>query len=479
MGTILAPLLERPAFRSDLLYFIRLAGNYAAHIFIDMRERAASKQRKALAEWLSASPSPVADAKLREALIRKDRWFDALKQDFPRMLEEMPLPLRDRLSRALQHDHALPLDLRSFIRLLDDLRGYRHWLEHYEERRGRGQPVSDERLLRILGLMLLPFLGNHLIGRMRHHGRKAGMPGMNRRIEQAKAILDAALADRREASKFIAGLKKRTDHDSIRAQLAKRRGRTPSEQEVHKIAKSRAKERRDLENRKAALVERYARYWGEQSWPRYNYQNFLIRFAFIGRGRIAALEEMLAGAEQETPDFIHGIEPLFMLAMDVALIFHAWLAELEAEGVPVRVRKKAGPVAPALRNAIAHGGWFWEVENPERPGERLALAEILRALLALPERFGLAQPAEWRNDLLTRLEGALRPAKWPRVYRLTGPDDDPNRLPPPYVVKRWTAERRERFADRAVWRIERRAALRRIASGWMREIAGVRREEGN
>lgn len=467
-GEIFGNPLQRPAFRSDLLYFIRLAGNYACSIFRDTRERAQSKHRKQFAEWLAANVADK-DDKLWRALVHNERWFDTLKADFPRMIEDMPDAMRNRLDRVVQQDHALPLDLRNFTACLDDLREARGWLEHYDERRAKGDAgrITDERLLRILGLMLLPFMGNHLLGRMRHHARRSGFRRVTEPVNRAKAILESALADRREASRHINGLKRKNDHETIRRHIMQNYGNAPGDQAVHRIAKEEAKKRRDLESRKAALIELHRRYFPDNLWPRYNYENFLIRFAFIGRGRIGEMEALLGG---ERHDFIQAIEPLFMLSMDVALVLHGWLAELEAAGVPVRTRKKVGAVVPALRNALAHGGWFWKVDDPDTPGTSVPFGRILDEMLALPAQFGITEPKRWRNDLLARIEAELRPCGWHRVYRLPQADEDPNRMPAPHVIRRWTVDQRTRFADRTLWRIEKRPALRRLAAGWIRDI---------
>lgn len=481
-GNLFDALLARPGFRADLLHFIRLAGNYAAHIFADVRNRAPFKHRRAFDDWLAAHG--MKDKQLAQALTRHDAWFDALKADFTLVLEEMPQYMRDRLARALGEDHVIPWDLRTFIRALDDLREYRGWLEHPEERQQRGEKrprISDDRLLGILGTMLVPFLSAHLVGRIRHHGLRAGLPRRQAHAiaESAKAKLNFAIASRREASRFMNGLKRRTAHEDIAAELERKRGKPPSEREVHKIAKARRKERKDLESRKAALLALYRHYFTTTTWPRYNLENFLIRFGFIGRARIAELERKL-GLKGKAGDFVHAIEPAFMLATDMALVLHDWITELEACGVPVRNRKemrKLNPAAealPAIRNAIAHGGWIWAVEHPQGSGQLLSPRAVLETLLAALEHPRVSEKALWRNTLFTRLEGALRPCAWHYIQAKAQKGDDPNAKPACYVVKRWTKHKRDRFADRDRWHVERRLALRRLAAQWMREIAWVR-----
>lgn len=508
------PLLARPGFRADLLYFIRLAGNYAASIVIDCRAGAAKKHKAEFSHWLgldvgqqrksaplAASPAAL-EARLfaqflqrnrklvsavdNKALIKKDiwralafghPWFDVFKTDFPTLMSEMPINMRERLSQSLQRDHLLPWNTKDFLAAIEDLTDYRGWLEHAQERIDRGEmrpPVGDARLLEILGLMLLPFLGNHLVGRIRHHGRRGGVRSHKAIADSAQHGLAVALASRRDTSKFMNGLKRRTDHESIRERITRKYGNVPNDEAVHRIAKEEAKKRRDLESQKAAMLAMYRRYFSEHTWPRYNYENFLIRFAFIGRRRIRALEEKLGMESQDRPDFMNVIEPAFMLAMDMALIIHVWLTELEEAGVPIRNKKQVGPVIPALRNAITHGDWLWEIADSARGRQALSFLELLTALLALPEQGRLNDGAQWRNNLLTRLEGALRPCGWAYVYAMSGAGDDPNQMPARHVIKRWSAAHRNKFADKARWRKEKRTPLRRLAAAWMRDIAAAR-----
>lgn len=469
-GDIFGPLLERPAFRADLLYFIRLAGNYAASIFIDVRNRAPMHHRHALDVFITGHAGN--DTQLLAALTNRHAWFDALKADFTILLGEMPQYMKDRLERALTEDHLLPWDRRNFIKALDDLREYRHFLEHPEKRIN----VTDERLLETLGRMLLPFLGNHLAGRVHHHGRRSGMRNARAAAEQTRTILADALAARRETSKFMNGLKRRVSHDEIAAELTRKRGSPPHDAAVHKIAKARKKERADLECRKAAMLTLHRSYFNETSWPRYNHENFLMRFAFIGKRRILDLENKLQ-FPADRHDFIHAIEPFFILSMDMALIIHCWLTELEGAGVPIRNRKELAKVTPAaawlpdIRNAIAHGGWIWAVEPKDRSSQPLSFAELVASLLAALHHPKVARDgAKWRNDLLTRMEGALRPCGWHHIYAKAQPDDDPNQMRAHHVIKRWTAKTRARYADRYKWHVEKRPYLRRVAATWMRDL---------
>lgn len=414
--------------------------------------------------------------------MKRAGWFDALKQEFPVILEAMPRRMQNRFLQALTQDHMIPADRRAFVSMLDDLREYRHWLEHYSERVAHGmpQPVSDIRLLDILGLMLLPHMGNQLLGRIHHHGRKSGLRGYTRVKETAKIRLDAALAKRRETSRYMNGLKRKSDHASVKERLTRKYGNPPGDVAVHRIAKEDAKKRRDLEHRKASLIALHNRYFSAQTWPRYNLENFLLRYAFIGKRRIGEIEKLLSSLNSQaaiaTPsfDFVQDIEPAFLLSMDIGLIIHTWLSELEEAGINIRAKKVVGPIIPALRNEIAHGGWIWRVVDPQNRNDHLRFGVLIKALTDLSLRPELSGGGELSNQLLTRIGATLRPCADHLVYAVLQPRDDPNRHPPPYRIRRWTPANRAKYADNSLWRIERRPALRRLAALWMREIHAVR-----
>ncbi len=470
-GAMIGDLLPSHAFRSDLLYFIRLAGNYAASIFISCRSKAPSNKRKELALFLENYS--FTDHHLREALIQKKGWFDALKSDFPKFLEDMPVYLRDRLSRCLQYDHALPMSHRAFSETLDSLIQYRHYLEHYDERvrTGRLPVVSDARLLNSLGLMLLPHLHNHLLGRIQSHSRK-------RRIKlplaSIRETLQDAVSQRREASRFINGLKLKVHHEDLRHSILAKYGNEPSDAAVHRIAKENRKKRQDLEHSKSAMLDFYRAYFPEEQWPRYNFQNFLIRYAFIGAARIKEIEAFLFQPNYEGHrDFMEVIEPFFNVSMDIILVFHVWLAELEADGVPVRKKKDVGAISVALRNSISHGGWFWNMRESETDPV-LSLNDLLAALLRLPHQYQLSNAQQRCNDLLTKLESILRNIPRAKVYRKLGQNDDPNQRPAPISIRRWTHERRNQYSNTSLWQINKRPALRSVIARWLREIDDAR-----
>ncbi|MEQ1724827.1 MAG: hypothetical protein ABL882_02750 [Sphingopyxis sp.] len=458
-AALFADLESSAAFRADMLYFLRLAGNYMANIFVTVRAGAPSKHRKAFAEWLTPplpargaqKPSPIEDKPLRDALVTKQLWFDAYKRDFAVMLGEMPQAMKDRLGRSIQADHCLPLDLRNFIAMLDELREYRHWLDHYDERvqKKEKRPVTDEQVARHLGLLLLPHLHNHLIGRVHHHRCKAGQRSFGRPKAAAnaelKAIFDRATADRREATMERMG--RRTKGSVIR------------------------KERQEAQQVGERWRQTHAARFSPDTWPRYNLHNWKTRYYFMGEGRIAKLESQLrpAGDDGAMVDFIHAIEPLFNLSLDLNLAIHMALTAIEGLGIKIRSKKDVGLIIPALRNEIAHGGFFWDVKGGD--GAVLAAADVFEAMQGL--MLQASNGKQRRNDFVTAAQQLMRKARTSLAFPPADPDDA-NRSPPPIRVRTWGAGNRVRYGHSSAFRLEKRKDLSRVVAAWMRALASSR-----
>ena len=446
-----ADLESNAAFRADMLYFLRLAGNYMANIFINMRNGAPSKHRKSFAEWLDTQTIKDYDDKLLTALKTKTPWFDVFKKGYSAMLDTMPLPMKDRLARSIQYDHCFPLSLANFIIMLDGLREYRHWLEHFDERIAKKQPrpVTDEAIARYLGVLLLPHLHNHLIGRVHHHRCKARQRNFGQPKQGANALLRTvfatAIAGRREATMERMG--RRTKGSVIR--------------------KERQEAQQAGERWRKAHAERFA----AKTWPRYNLHNWKIRYYFIGDGRINQLETLLRhdDAAKAPVDFIHAIEPLFNLSLDINLTIHLALTHLEQCGVKIGNKKQVGPIIPAVRNEIAHGGFFWDAKDTS--GQRLSVDVIFTELqkLMLIQSNG----KQMRNDFVIAIEQQMRKAGMILAYP---PSDttNPNQNPPPIRIRSWSPGNRARYGEGSGYRLEKRNDYRRLVAGWMRELAKSR-----
>jgi hypothetical protein len=454
----LTRLLTRPAFRADLLYFIRMAGTYIEAIFLDARLTWKDNRLKAF-------QGIIDDLKNKNPQYEKN-WVALRKQDpaiefaatepFKLLLAHLQTTHKDSLARRLQWEHALPWGFDNFYTIVEQLREYRHFLEHYDKK----PKPDDAELLRNLGLLLLPHLQNHLIGRILHHQKRTSPSpfkgegrGEGKHILEIKAILQKAESDRREMSRNIFGLKTRNT-----------------------LPKN---ERIDRETYNNRWKERFADWFASDTWPRYNEHNFKVRYHFIGRRRLALLGAALQSStssqgyfnDPKKADFIRELEPIYYASLDINLIIHKFLFEMEALRLDVRSSKKMNNSIPALRNEIAHGGFFWDIKN--KAGEQIALEDVFTDLLSLPAKAKMPNIKERQNDLITAIAGVIKNYGAHRVHDSEKIGDDPNKRPPPYIIHRWTAEKRARFADSKRYTIDRRPRVRALLASWKRALSAA------
>ncbi len=386
MGTVtldLSPLLQRPGFQADLLYFIRMAGTYIEAIFLDARLTWKDNRFKSFQAIIDelAKKEPKHE-KQWSALRNKDPHIEfATTEPFKLLLANLATEHKNSLSRRLQWEHALPWSFDVYYQKIETLRKYRHFLEHLRDKPPPGQRPDDAELLHILGLLLLPYLQNHLVGRIIHHqrrlkhsspsplkgegpisspsplkgeGRGEGTPKLKQKtpspnplpqgeraiIRVAQDILQNAESDRRETSRNIFGLKTRSTLP--------------------------ANERRDRVTYNDRWKERFADWFATDTWPRYNEHNFKVRYHFIGRKRLKILGDALCAStstkgyfsDPAKADFIRELEPIYYASLDINLILHKFLFEMEELKLKVRSSKEMQNSIPALRNEIAHGGFF-------------------------------------------------------------------------------------------------------------------------
>jgi hypothetical protein len=457
----LTNLLIRPAFRADLLYFIRMAGTYIEAIFLDARVNWKDNRLTSFQTIIDELKTKYRQyEKNWNALRKQDPGIEfAAKDAFKLLLAHLEKTHKDNLIRRLQWEHALPWSFNIYYEKVKQLRAYRNFLEHPD---GKTKPDDDE-LLHTLGLLLLPHLQNHLIGRIIHHQRKLAKPspspfkgegrGEGKHILEIIAILQKAESDRRETSRNIFGLKTRNT-----------------------LPKN---ERIDRETYNNRWKERFADWFASDTWPRYNEHNFKVRYHFIGRRRLALLGAALHSStssqgyfnDPARSDFIRELEPIYYASLDINLIIHKFLFEMEALRLDVRSSKKMNNSIPALRNEIAHGGFFWDIKN--KAGEQIALKDVFTDLLSLPAIAKMPNIKERQNDLITAIAGVIKNYGAHRVHDSEKIGDDPNKRPPPYIIHRWTAEKRARYADSKRYTIDRRPRVRALLASWKRALSAA------
>jgi hypothetical protein len=455
----LSPLLALPGFRSDLLYFIRMAGNYIESIFLDTRDRWTDPRKRAFQATLDTlkAKEPKNASKFADLALRQPKSEFAFAQSFRDLLAYLPATHQQTLADRLQQDHALPFNFDQFFSTITLLRDWRNYLEHAADAKPPTKP-DDGRLLEALGLLLLPYLHNHLVGCVAHHARKVRLN--NSVANEVRARLRTAEQMRRETSRKRYG--------------RKTRGTLGKNERIHQ------------ENSKTAWMARYAEYFAPDTWPRHNYHNFKIRWHFMGRHTIRMLEQQLQGNTanpKQHGDFMREIEPLYGVMLDIHLHLHSFLEGMKQQGLNIRERKTVGPLIVALRNEIAHGGCFWQVkkyvakDQPQPSGDDrfYAVAEIFAAVLNLPSLAKLPDPKAPALQLADRLRSVLKQAGLHRVY-LLDMDCPPNQLPAPLVVRRWTPARREKFANKTRYRIDKRERLRAVLAAWQRALSAAQQK---
>jgi hypothetical protein len=443
------------AFRADMLYFLRMAGNYVETIFLDTRVKWTGNRSIAYKACLGTLATADPQKKqFMDAMWKQQPPMEfAFKVDFTHLLENLEITHKDNLARRLQWEHALPWGFDAFTRAITNLRTYRHFLEKYDEfiSKNKQRPAISD-ILKLLGLLLLPHLHNHLVGRVIHHERKQRLRRA-RFGEAVRTIMRAAESDRREASRNLFGLKTR--------QML-----PPNE-------------RRDRVAYNDRWKARFPLWFADDSWPRYNEHNFKVRFHFIGSANLESLSTALQGDianpkagyfdDPARCDFIREIEPLYYATLDINLILHKFLPELKKSGKKDKDKQGVDPIVTAIRNQIAHGGLFWQVKDKSANNAVYPLQNIFAGMLNLPAAVK-SEAKQRRNDLATAIAAVIKQYARHRVHDNALAADDPNQHPPPLVIHRWTAQKRAQYADRTRYRIDRRPRLRMILAAWKRAL---------
>lgn len=203
-----------PDFRSEELYFIRLAGTYIQSIFWDAFDGKGSasviKRRQKMKEIADKN---IKNKELKAAILEPHiRWhqnLDCFKSDFKKFLEGLPPNMIGTFEEKLRRNHAIFLRHPDFLKLFETLLQVRHYLEHFDERqkKGEGKKYTDEDFIRALAQFLPPHFFNHLVGRITVWQGKLKIQSEKERIQKSKlavqAIFTQATKDRAESTKRL------------------------------------------------------------------------------------------------------------------------------------------------------------------------------------------------------------------------------------------------------------------------------------
>lgn len=472
-------------FRNGYLYFLQLANSYLAAIFwhvfpdssrrknlyetvrnfdADLKAEAARRgeQQRGLDPALLKSIAP-------EPGERRTGFLDCYKSDFVRVLRDgLPEERKRAFERKLRQDHAIPLRMGAFCDGIDHLRKKRHYLKDWGRNRNRADRPADEPVLDFLGLLLLPRLHHHFLGLVERHRRRIRRRGGNSGIDPAdlRTIFARARRLRREETERAFG-RNRLRSETTRA------------------------ERRDREHSKQAWMRKYDHYFPRGAWPRYNYHQFRIRYFFMGKGYLGAIESALRAAlPAKAPPhpgppfhFQWEIEAVYETAMAVNAVLSGVFRDFEAADKTLsrRARKHGAGVLSGhlrdIRNAVAHNQPFFDIHvDGQTLPVRQVFAEIFAGFQRDHVREHLAEPpAACIGALCDKLAGLFRKQKFTLVF----PVDDAERRArqrPPRVVRRWTGKDRREYIASGRWRIDKRPRVKALIAAWHRDLGEARQE---
>jgi|GEM_PF-2525049 len=427
----LLPLLEAsPQLRSDLLFFIRLAGTYCQSIFWQAFPRSAKTRRQRLFD-LAQNGIPDSDGKLipcgsafKEAIlnpkIRHAQTTDILNTGFIKLLQALaqtPAPkghakIYEIFSKGLVQRHGLPWNIDEFIAAVQRLIEMRHFLEHYKERIAKHNtpaPCEQAAFLTALGLLLLPQFCNEL----EHAAKRVKQPAAHEAAAQMALIFTHAKAKRAEG---------------IKAMFAEARARKNIYAPGTERRKSGGYKNKKQKSRELQSGKWRKYYYGLKLAPTDLRENSFKRYYdFIGeqnfRQICARLGAPLAigNLQQFDPDkprdknfviyadtenrlsFKNEILPFYLAIMHIQKIMQFYLdnyAEKHPKPSPSELsalsrkdrkeaKYKTGKIKDlnlrAIRNQIAHNGLFWLTKN-EGTGSLFSEQEIFTQIMQILTR---------------------------------------------------------------------------------------------
>lgn len=453
-------LMKNPKFRADLFGYFHLVGGYCNAIFTECKNRIRNNNHNKYHEYCDALQE---DDNMRSDFLPTMRHifpkFDAFDKNFTYFLHGLPENIKASFNNRLKNDHVLPFTCDQWQIILDQLREWRNFLQHFDEwhQKCKVPAISSEQMLYRIGLFLLPHFHNHLLGRIRHYNTATACLS-----EQNIAKID----------------------DIFREAIAVRKQLTINRNSSRKKDFLTKKERKDKENSKTAWMAKYVHYYPKGHWTVYKLHRFQTRYYFMGKSTIYHLEQMLIAQDsRKTPDaichFKNETEALYYLSLDIQLILSRFLHIYEAQGVKIRNKRKMGKTIPLLRNSIAHGGLFFQIDKnygqDDSQRDIISVKEIFYEMLFLPKKSGLQHPKEAVNQIFTAIEGRINANNFVEIYPIAA-NDDPNQTPAPIKINHWHKNNREKYHNREKYRIDRRYRIRKICAQWLKDLRTARAE---
>lgn len=466
----LSYLEQIPHFRSDELYFIRMAGGYIRSIFWDVFLSSNKNRRKILYEVVDSLQVPTKDAEGHRIFCnsikpnletkRREGVLDCLSGKFAWVLKNLPEAVVEVFEGApeqkgipkqngiLQQNHGIflkfkddkktPNDL-TFVRAIEILYKRRNFLEHFSDTKERKKynkrrddkesGYTDAEFLEALGIFLLPETLHHFAGRVASYEAK-----QNKATDNAKIIREQAIRivkERRQNTKEMFTVER-----------------------TRKNIKDKSQRKKMVDD---SLPWRVAYDKMSSSETDYKKNEFRIRYQVIGKNHIEKIRQKLTrGRVESNLHFKRDIEGFYLLTFDINLVIHRFFEELKESGTDI-----TGSLRD-IRNRIAHGGFFWDVQGHDSPQEVYDVGEVFTEILSAAQK---AKGYERANDLFTQIEKQLRRENFSVV--------DIEGLPPQTLhITKWAKKDRKKYLENPSDEIQldRRKLYRAEIARWMRAL---------
>jgi hypothetical protein len=469
----LSCLEEGTTFRSDELYFIRLAGGYIRSIFWHVFSGHNKKNREDLYETVTALKVPSENAEGHRmfcaSIIPDDTNHlrsgetDCLSGTFKAVLQKLPEKFDEIFEDKLKQDFGIFLRFRddkgnkntlTFLKAIEVLQKRRNYLEHYltlekgkfktrekyNKQRVEGEdPVySDLWFVESLGLFLLPQILHSFAGRVASgEVKRQGTPTM------AAAI-----------------------HEQVRVIIKERKQNTRNsfaEENTRKKIKDKSARKKKLD---PALPWRIAYRQMSLAPTDYREHEFKLRYYFIGKDRIEVLRNIFRKDTDTRPvHFRRDIEPFYSLTVNVGLLIHRLFEEIKEWDESLL---KDDEDLRLIRDTIAHGDFFWDAkQKTEKNSEPLGLRTVFETIgRAAWKTRGIGRTEE----LFGQIENLLRHENF-SVVDISG-------QPPKYLhITKWTRKHRKEYleTEQDGVLLDKRKDLRKEVARWMRALIAARK----
>ncbi len=460
----LLPLEQKfPDFRSDELYFIRLAGVYLQSIFWDVFSNSSKAGKKRLAGMLELACNKITNPHhqhFRDAILnpqkRHTETMDCLSGAFYSFLEsfptgtpisnsgdEPPASLRTVFVARLKEHHAIFLSFDEFLHTIQrPLNRKRNFLEHYDDsKQQKKSNPDDEAFIRALGLLLPPQFLHLFSGRMTHYRRKLKCPEDRKKMEAIQSRIE-----------------------NIFVQCKRERRERTKKLFAEELTRKEIKDK----NKRKALVSPGQEYREAYASVNNRYKNdyrlweFKTRYYFIGRQNFHAIKHLLGGGDETAPlSFKRDIEALYLLTCNVNLHLHRFIQTIPPNERTEELRD--------VRNAIAHNDMFWRVKG--KTGHEYSVEEVFRVVMdTVREKYG----KEKANDFWSGLERLFSKER----YAIVDKRDDHERQP--WHVREWTVQAREEYAreieGQKIYERDMRRRYKAVVGKWRRDLQFARRK---